>query len=209
MKRLPSLIWPSLILLLAACSSSEPIPEDHYYRLMAMSPVNAQETPSIDGVLVVETPRSDGLRQGRSIVYSTEPSLIERKQYHYYMWEDRPARLIQDRLIEALDQRRLARILTTATSEINPSNLRDYYRLQMTLDEFDRHTHNGIRAKISLSARLIRVSDGRQMIFERHYEDTETASSDAMPDTARAMTAALDRILLQLMDDIRVAVESR
>lgn len=207
MMRLSPLIWSGLLVLLSACSSSEPIPEDHYYRLMKLDAVTALDQPAIDGVLVVETPRSDGLRQGRAIVYSTEPTQIERKQYHYYMWEDRPARLIQERLMQMLEQRGLARTLSTATSDIPPADLRDYYRLQLTLDEFDRQTHNGIRARVSLSARLTRVSDGRQVVFEQRYEDEQAAMSDGMPDTARAMSTALDRILHRLMDDIRTAVE--
>jgi ABC-type uncharacterized transport system auxiliary subunit len=124
------------------------------------------------------------------------------------MWEDRPVRLIQERLMQMLEQRRLATTLTNATSELAPADLRDYYRLQISLDEFDRHTHSGIRARVSLSARLTRVADGRELVFEKRYEGDEAASSDAMPDTARAMSVALDRILLQLMDDIRAAIES-
>ncbi len=196
-----------LLTMLLGCGSSEPIPEDHYYALTEMPSVERYSEPVLDHVLVIEQPSTDGLRSSRALVYSKDANHLERKLYFYHHWENRPVVLVQDRLIDLAKKQGLAKAVHANTSEVAIADLRHYYRLKLTLNQFDQHIDGDrVSAVVSLSAKLLNTGPGQTLILEQDYSATSQASSTAMVDTAVAMTESLDRILTEIIADIESSV---
>ncbi|MGE0384250.1 MAG: ABC-type transport auxiliary lipoprotein family protein [Gammaproteobacteria bacterium] len=84
----------------AACSRVEPVPVDRFYRLT--QPQVQAGAALTAGTLRVESFDSDGLHDGRAILYSEDAAGRELKMHHYRFWADSPPRMLHRQMIEFL-----------------------------------------------------------------------------------------------------------
>lgn len=95
------------VLVLAGCAGEAPV--DHFYRLAVAPPLQVLERPLLDGVLLVEPPRAEGLLRDRELVHSRRDAPLELDRYRYHLWQDPPAALMQRELMAFLRQAGVAR----------------------------------------------------------------------------------------------------
>ena len=88
-----SLLLASL-LLLTACAGSQPVPRDHFYRLLLDPPTRLAQPP-LPGTLEVGRFRADGLTADRPLIYTQSSAPQEVQVYHYHQWIEPPATLLQ------------------------------------------------------------------------------------------------------------------
>jgi len=87
--------------LLVSCSSYAPLPTDHYYRLAEIKTGNVVPK-HITGSILVQQFIADGLHHERPLLYTSDTSSLELKQYHYHLWLDSPTRMLQEQLADYL-----------------------------------------------------------------------------------------------------------
>lgn len=95
-----ALLTSAVIALLTACSVSQPMPEDHYYRLPPPKPGRTLDHPLADGTVSIAPITARGLYQERAILYTDSRFPLELHLYNYHYWVQSPSHLIQAHLID-------------------------------------------------------------------------------------------------------------
>lgn len=195
---LSRLILPGLVLTLAGCASGPGIPETTFFRLPP-APELASAPARLDAPLVVDAFYADGVHADQALLYGLDPDGERLRAYHYQMWVDPPTRLLQRRLIRALDQSGVAPLVT---ARLPPKSRQ--YRLQMRIEAFERlpRGENRWAARVALRARLD-GSDAAAPLLDRAYSRELEAQGSSVRDSVRAIGAAIDQIHTELIDDLR------
>ena len=190
-----------VILLLTACGSIEPVPEDRFYRL-AESPVQPPlAQPLLSGVLAVGTVESPGIYSERAILYSEQGHPIELLRYHYHAWIDSPPQLIQDHITLFL------RGAAVAPTVVTDNGLAKWeYRLTGRLRRFEREMRGtGSSVAVAIEYRLLRRG-GSQPLWIKDYAAQVPVSGERVNDAVLAFSAALNQIDLELLADLKEQV---
>lgn len=188
----------ALLVLLAGCASAPGIPDTTYFRLPPPAPV-AQGEARFDIPLVVDAFFADGVHADQALLYGLDPDGERLRAYHYQMWVDPPTRLLQRRLIRALDESGVAPLVT---ARLPPKSRQ--YRLQMRIDAFERLPRGEDRwaVRVALRARLEGSDDERPALL-RDYSRELPVQGASVRDSVRAMGAAVDQIYAELVADLR------
>ncbi|MCU7916479.1 MAG: membrane integrity-associated transporter subunit PqiC [Candidatus Thiodiazotropha sp. (ex Gloverina cf. vestifex)] len=187
-----ALFW---CLLLTACATSEPIPEDHFYRLLSPSNPTLLEKPIIDGVLKVESIKSFGIYRERAILFSRSDSPETLKQHHYH---HSPTRLIRDQLVDYLRKRTIAE--TVAGAQIG---MKSDIRLHLELKHFERvlHPSGSVSVKVRLDAMIAGKSNRPLKIAS--YLQEPMAENSSIAASVAAINLALVEIYRKLVEEMR------
>lgn len=182
------------VILLAACGTPPPVPDDHYYRLETRAAGSRFDQPVFDGVLLVERPAAAGVRRGRKMLYSDDPGHLRFQQYHYHHWEDAVPHLLHRWLDQWLEASGVA-------SEVKdrPHGQADY-RLQTRIARFERLIDGGrYAAAVSLEFILLPAGSNAPLLRET-LAVVEPADGNSVEATVRAFGRALDQVADQLSD---------
>jgi len=190
-----------LILLLGACASTSPVPEDQFYRLpeVEVMPGAGKLMPD---VIYVARFSGSGLHIERAIVYAKEASGTGLGQYHYHYWIDSPADLIRDQLVHYL-RASGAPGSVVATADI-PADIRIFG----TIRRFERLDYGSVRGvAVVLEFRVNQVGQDLPLLVKEYSQVLETGYQSiqlAMPvfgaalsDIFSDLTADLNGLLLQ------------
>ncbi|MCU7813295.1 MAG: PqiC family protein [Candidatus Thiodiazotropha sp. (ex Notomyrtea botanica)] len=190
-----ALVWS---LLLTACATSEPIPEDHFYRLLSPSNPTPLEKPIINGVLKVEPIKAFGIYRERAILFSRSDSPEILKQHHYHHWIDTPTRLIRDQLVDYLRKSAIAE--TVAGAQIG---MKGDVRLHLELKHFERvlHPSGSVSVKVRLDAMIADKSNRPLKVVS--YLQEAPAESNSIAASVAAINLALVEIYRNLMEEMR------
>ena len=195
---LPRIVLLALLAALSGCASGPGIPETTYFRLPPAAPLAAGGT-ALDAPLVVEAFYADGVHADQALLYALDPEGERLRAYHYQMWVDPPTRLLQRRLIRALDEATLAPLVTARL----PPKTR-HYRLQMRIESFERLPRGEDRWAVSVVLRArLDDSDAGQPLIERDYRREIDVEGSRIRDSVRVMGAAIDQIYAELAADLR------
>ncbi|MCK7593633.1 ABC-type transport auxiliary lipoprotein family protein [Pseudomarimonas salicorniae] len=195
---LPRTALLALVLGLTGCASGPGIPETTYFRLPPAADIAAGPT-RFDAPLVVDAFFADGVHADQSLLYGLDAEGERLRAYHYQMWVDPPTRLLQRRLIRALDQSEVAPLVTARL----PPKTRQY-RLQMRIEAFERlpRGENAWAVRVALRARLDGSDAGRPLLEKDYRRELEVAGS-SVRESVRMLGAAVDQIYAELVADLR------
>ena len=115
MNRVFKTLTLSLVVLLSACQSAPPVPQDKYYRL-TVTPGPTWTQPLLRDAVFVAPLRAEGLYAERAMLYASVQRPRELLQYHYQFWSEPPALLLQEHLRASLGASHLAAQVTDVAS---------------------------------------------------------------------------------------------
>ncbi len=194
----------SIVLLLAGCSvvSTEPPPEEHFYRFTVANPKAQQTaTPAISGLLVVEAVEAPAIYARRAIVYSEDPQHLALQEYHYHLWTDAPPRLLQQALVEYLRQAQMA---ATVTDEAGRAQWD--YRINGRLLRFERlRVVQGWQIVAELELR-VDARNGTRPLLVKNYTRQLPVSGDTMEATVQTFSTAVAEIFAAFSGDLRASL---
>ena len=190
-------IFPSILALLAACSAA-PVPDFTWYRLPRAQPLEVASAPLFDEPIVVGAFNADGLYGDQPLIYALDAGAQQLRQYHYQLWTDPPARMLQRRLIAELRDAKAATVVTDGLAASTPA-----IRIAGTILRFDRVpvADTGFKVVVALKMHVDRTDGAR--LLDRYYQ-TETATrSGTLAASVDAYGVALDTLFAQFYADLR------
>lgn len=188
---------PVLLLALSACATAPGIPDTVYHRLP--EPVGLPTLQrAFEQPVLVEVFAADGLHSDQALLYG-EDGDGRLKAYHYQLWVDPPARLLQRRLIAALQQSGLADLVS---DRLPPRS--GALRIEGRIAAFERvRGASGWEASVALGLRAERP--GELPLLQREYRARVPAGDDSLAATTRAFGAALDQVFADFLRDLAEA----
>ena len=188
--------------LLAACTSTSPVPEDRFYQLESATPAQVFPSPELLGGLEIDYTGADPLRSGRAVLYSENARPLQLKRYHYAYWVDQPPRMVRDQMVQYLRASGVA-------DRVGNSGQRDTaaYRLKTQLLKFEQ-LRGGPKPEVvvELEASLERLP-AESTLWISTYSQRQASDSEDVHALAEAMHAALEQVLHQLAHDISATAE--
>ncbi|MGH8557498.1 MAG: ABC-type transport auxiliary lipoprotein family protein [Methylococcales bacterium] len=183
-----------LCLTIIACQSG-PAPRETYYQLapeIQQSPLD----PQACGTLLVGRLGTRGFAGGRAIVFRDRADSLEIQRYHYNLWSEAPALMIQEAIARSLRATGLIRYVITPVERANADWIvsGNLFRLE--------HFPNSSPASVVLEVELGIVSaNTRETLFLKRYLETESTASNRIGDAVKAFNKALEQILDQFQKD--------
>jgi cholesterol transport system auxiliary component len=189
-------------LLLAGCTPPT-VPDVTYFRLPPAPAVDTESAPLFgDLPLVVEVFTADGLYAEQALIYALDPAAETLRSYHYQLWIDPPARLLQRRLIEQLRSARAAPLVTDRL----PSNIPAVH-ISGVIRRFDRVKQaDGYRIFVALEIRAERSNNAPML--QKTYRSEFDASGGTLGETVNAFGSAVDRAFAEFQNDLRSVAKS-
>lgn len=186
--------WWGLVLLLAGCAATAPVPEDHFYRLGVLEAEGRFDVSPIDGVLAVQRIDAFGLLRDRALLYSEAATPQDLQRHHYHFWIDAPNDLIRDQLVQYLRDVGVARLVAAEHIELDGD-----VRLQLQLRDFSRRLQKGgtVSVRVELGAVLNPGKRGEPLLVNRYVREVQAANR-----SIAASVAAYDTALTQIYDDL-------
>jgi ABC-type uncharacterized transport system auxiliary subunit len=190
------------ILLLAACTTSSPVPEDRFYQLELATPGQVFPSPVLQGGLEIDYTEADPLRSGRAVLYSENAQPLQLKRYHYAYWVDQPPRLVHRQLVQYL---RASGIVDRVDD--GGQHGTTAYRLKTHVLKFEQLRGGPApEVVVELEASLERLPAG-SVLWTSVYSQRQASGGDNMHATAEAMHKALEQVLHTLSHDLSVSAE--
>ncbi len=191
-----------MMLALTSCGvvgPSQPLPEEHYYRLELSAPKSAAS--SLQGVLVVDALEAAAIYSRRPIVYSEDPQHLSLQEYHYHFWTDPPPRLLQRALVSYLRQAQ-----PTATVADEAGRALWDYRISGRVLRFERlRVSGGWQIALELELRVDAAGERRPLLVKSYARDP-VASGESMEATVQAFSQGTAEIFGNFVTDLRVVV---
>jgi ABC-type uncharacterized transport system auxiliary subunit len=188
-----------VLLVLGACSTGAPIPENRFYELNPEIPA-VSSAVYLKGGLSVAHISADPLRSGRAILYRDSRRPLELGRYHYELWAEQPPKMIRHALLYSLRQSSIA-------DRVESEGRRPHFRYELdvkvrrfeSLIDADR-----TRADVEIEADLRLASSG-DLIWTKVYRQQVDARPGDMHALAEAMQQGLGKIFGQLTGDLKAA----
>ncbi len=191
MKRLAAALFALSAVLLAACQSAPPVPENRYYRLHPSS-ATAPAAPLLKSEVAVLPLRAEGLYSERALLFSDGARTLQ--QYHYHHWLYAPSRLLQEFLVGQFGQAGLAASVHRAEHR-NES----VYAVSGSIFNLERVTPQN-KARVTLELRLDK--NGKRL-WQQTYSAEEPMAENTIPAYILATERALQRIAAEFVGDVR------
>lgn len=196
MKRTISFIFLcNIVLLLNACGSAAPVPEDKFFRL-DMTHITQQRN-IFDGNVAVQRFKADGLHNGRAMLYTDSKQPLQLKQYHYHHWLDAPSLLIQEHLISYLRKTNAAPLVI----EEQPGIQSDYLISGRIIAFEQVNDAKGVRADVKLELQVTKRG-ARMPILVKEYSQSIQTADTSLHTIASSLSTGLTNIYAKFLDDI-------
>ena len=188
---------------LAGCEST-PIPDIAHYRMPPQEHVEPAGAPLFAEPFVIDVFTADGVHSEQSILYQLTPNGPV-KSYHYQLWNDPPARLLQRRLIRRLRNENVAPLVIDRLP-VSAKAL----RVAGLVDRFER-----IRAEdeswsvaVRIELRVDRGDEALPLLVET-YEVVEATDGPSIQATVRAFARAVDEVNTRFVADLKELAATR
>jgi ABC-type uncharacterized transport system auxiliary subunit len=194
-----SLLIPLMLaLLVTACGSVPPAPEDRYYRLSAVTDTGPGQGQALPDILAIGSVDSAAVYSERAVVYSESGQPNKLKHYNYHFWADPPPSLIRDHLAQYLRNSQAAPVVVVDKGEAEWK-----YLLVSRLRRFERVMNViGSRVVVEMEFRLLQRG-GRQPLLIQDYSAEVGVSGGSVNAAAEAFGEALGEIYQKLLADMR------
>ena len=177
---------------------SQPVPEEHYYRLELPAPKAGAS--GLKGVVVVDALEAAAIYARRAIVYSEDPQHLTLQEYHYHFWTDPPPRLLQQALVSHLRQ---AQPAATVADEAGRA-LWDY-RVSGRVLRFERlRAGPGWQTAVDIELRVDAAGERRPLLV-KNYTRNQAVGGESMEATVQAFARAVAEIFADFLNDLRAA----
>jgi len=195
-------VLTGVILLLSACGTNPPAPEDHFYRLADTVPAVVYPRPLLPGSLSVTAFSAPAVLQSRAMTYAEAGQPLVLQQHHYHYWVEAPPRLLQQRLIRYLRAARVAPSVEAASAVRNAR-----YQINGYLEHFEeRIGKDFVQAVVGMRLELLDTVTGRVELSADNREETKPVPAGKVYDAVASLQAAVDRIFarwVKRMDEWR------
>ncbi|MCS3903027.1 cholesterol transport system auxiliary component [Methylohalomonas lacus] len=192
----------ALLIGLVGCAAPSPAPEDHFYRLPAADAGHCNGQLTAD-TLRVAAFRTDGLLHERGIVYSDSNDSVELKKHDYHLWQQAPADLVRDHLLNYL------RDCQTAATVTRAADVPAEFVIAGYLGEFMQFGKAGPEyVVVTLELQLRHGAQARPLLVKT-YSEREPVSDAAMPALVNAFGRALERVYERFLADARPVASER
>ncbi|VAW74621.1 hypothetical protein MNBD_GAMMA15-2158 [hydrothermal vent metagenome] len=188
-----------VLLVLGACSTGAPVPEDRFYQLDPGMPAVSPKV-ILKGGLSIAHIGADPLRGGRAILYRNQNRPLELARYHYEFWAEQPPRMIQRALQDALRQ-------SGIIDRVEIEGQRPHFRYELKVDvrRFESLVGAGrSQADIELEV-VLRTTRNDVPVWTKVYRKQNDAIPGDMHALANAMQQGLEQIFEQLAEDLKAA----
>lgn len=188
-------------LVLSACVSAPPIPEQNYYLLPEPHPTVVYAKPLVATALSVPRLRANGVYNERAMIYVDDTNPLDLHTYHYHSWNDVPALMIRDHLVAYLRASHAApQVLDPAGGAFSRE------RVVGRILHFERRISDTI-VKVDVQLELgIARADGT-WLFEPHtYRAVLAAPDRSVHASAATFGRALDAICARFLAELKTAV---
>lgn len=195
-------ITKNLLLLLcitsiASCVSGTSIPQEHYYRLPAVlsEKPDAGNRRQMDCLLVRDV-TVKGLLNDRSLLYVESKQPFEVKKYYYHQWEETPAVMVRDHLIDYLQSTAISK----RVARFNYAE-KNCHVLESSLEKMEIHyVNNNAELQVSMQADL--RDPASQIMFSKHYQASHVADGKDIHTLVSAYREAFAAVYQQLAEDL-------
>lgn len=193
----------SVVLVIAGCQSSQPVPKDRFFRLEAVTSAVAA-LPVLNEGLYVAPLRADGPYAERAMLYASASRPRELQQYHYQYWSEPPAALLQEHMRVSLQAMSIAPRVTDVSTGGGIGFVLNAKVLRLEkLTESDGSVEGGkARAVVALHFALQRKQPFA-LLLERSYMVEEVVGENTQHGYVLASEAALKKVYLRLADDVK------
>lgn len=186
-----------LSLMLGGCASAMPVPEDRFYHLNPVHPLQVLAEPVLTGGLTVDYVQADPLRSGRAVLYSDSRQPLQLQRYHYEFWVDQPPRMVRQALTSYLREAGVADKVVDIDAGTNSA-----YRLGVRLLSFEQVLDKGSAGvQVVVEVTLSSVAADTPL-WTRVYEQNRASDSPQMYDMASAIQVALEGLFTNLQTDL-------
>ncbi len=200
MKRF-GLIVAALAGLTGCVGSAQPVPRDHFYRILVPTPAQdgaAQGAAGImfPGVLSVTPLEADGLLRERPLLYSATGGAHEMQQHDYYYWMDPPPRMLQVQLVDYLRDVGLFKAVITPELRIRPD-----YEVSGRIKRFERLLGGGpSRVVVEVELAMVETERNQLIVIETYFAEMP-AADESVEASVIALDLALARIFERFLAD--------
>ncbi len=188
-------VWVvAVFLVVAACASPSPVPQDNYYRLTVPPPEPGPVV--LEGVVEVERFTADRVIAGRPIVYSGRAAPHEVREYHYHFWVEPPAALLRNELVDYL------RAAGAAEAVVTPEmRLRSDYVISGRVRRLERVVGDDPGTLLELQLSVLRRGDEALLLLETYRVESRDAP-ESVSAAVLSLNRALTEIFARFVDDL-------
>ena len=179
---------------LLACQSA-PAPQETYYRLTAEIQPGVAD-PKACGTILVGRLGTHGFAGARAIVFRDRKDALQVQRYHYRLWTEPPALMIQDAVARALRATGLTRYVITPVERANADWIVSGSLIR--LEQYPNASPPEIEMQIELG--IVSAKTRETLLLERYVEN-QPAKSNRIEDAVRAFDQALERVLIRFQKD--------
>jgi ABC-type uncharacterized transport system auxiliary subunit len=188
-------------LMLGACMGGARVPEDNFYRLENVAPVDALTAPALQGILMIQGGTAAPVYRDRALLYSEPGSPGRLQRYHYQYWIDSPPQLLQSGLADYLRTAGVARQVVLPQDGVDAD-----FRLRIDIERFEHirgqdSSRNGGQVAVALRVTLIERATGKLLMQTQLQSDAAVQGSEFSVVAIayqQVMTELYGRILAQL-----------
>ena len=177
--------------------STDPVPEDLYYRLQADTILDPLPNPKFSGSIEVERFVADGVTAGRPIVYSEAGKPNQLKEYHYHFWTEPPTIMLRDELVNYLRDSNIADAVVTPEMRV-----RSAFILTGKIQRLERVIGEKASAKLALQLSLRRSETG-ELILLRVYKYDVPSDEASISGAVRSLNSALSNVYAEFLEDLK------
>ncbi len=182
-------------MMLTACGSAPPAPEDHYYRLITPE-VGRAAAPTLDSTLIVKRFAADGILDQRAIAFANASAPQALKHYNYHFWSDPPTHLVQDYAVMYLRRAGVAPQVVPIEVGVDGG-----YELLGRVRRFEHLREGQESVAVTLELGLLRVDDATLLML-KDYSATRATNGTSPAFAVRALNAALNDVMARFTADI-------
>jgi len=188
-------------LMLGACMGGARVPEDNFYRLENVAPVDALTAPALQGILMIQGGTAAPVYRDRALLYSEPGSPGRLQRYHYQYWIDSPPQLLQSGLADYLRAAGVARQVVLPQDGVDAD-----FRLRIDIERFEHirgqdSSRNGGQVAVALRVTLIERATGKLLMQTQLQSDAAVQGGEFTAVAIayqQVMTELYGRILTQL-----------
>jgi cholesterol transport system auxiliary component len=181
--------------LLAACGSAPPVPEDQFYRLR-VTPAPSPGQKLLPGTVEIDRFVADGLTAGRPIVYSESGKPYQVREYHYHFWTQPPTVMLRDELVAFLRAAKVADAVVTPEMRV-PAD----FVLTGKISRLEKVVGEPPKAVLEMEL-AVRKAAGGKLVFLDTYRIESTSDGAGVDDTVNALNQALATIYRKFLSDL-------
>lgn len=187
-----------LIMMLGGCTNIKHAPLEIHYYTLEYEPPRPEKAAPLPHIVKIEQFQTSPLYDSNRIIYTNED--FTRDEYTYHKWRALPGELVAYFL--ARDFSESGRFQASLYYE---STLPCTHVITGVVEDFYLQAGDSGEAILSMTVNLVdntRRNDGHTILMQRKYRRGIETSEDGPQGLARAMSAAMQQISAEILDDV-------